>query len=114
MLLDAVAGTDSATVWLLPAATLNGEAGEVVVPVGNPESVTAAEPVNPFKPVIEAVKVELDVPAPVVTALGDRAMLKFSTSGGVELGPLLQAIRLDKPMQRMNAVLAVFKDCGLV
>ena len=114
MLLDAVAGTDSATVWLLPAATLNGEAGEVVVPVGNPESVTAAEPANPFKPVIEAVKVELDVPAPVVTALGDRAMLKFSTSGGVELGPLLQAIRLDKPMQRMNAVLAVFKDCGLV
>ena len=114
MLLDAVAGTDSATVWLLPAATLNGQAGEVVVPVGNPESVTAAEPANPFKPVIEAVKVELDIPAPVVTALGDRAMLKFSAGGGVELGPLLHAIRLDKPMQRMNAELAVLKDCGLV
>jgi hypothetical protein len=45
---DAVAGTDTVTVWLLPAATLNGEAGEVVAPAGNPESVTAAEPVKPF------------------------------------------------------------------
>ena len=54
---------------------MNGEAGEVVVPAGNPERVTAAEPVNPFSPVIEALK-ELDVPAPVVIAFGDSAMLK--------------------------------------
>ena len=95
---------------------MNGEAGEVAVPVGNPESLTAAEPANPFKPVIEAVKVELDVPAPVVTVLGDRAMLKFSTGGGggVELGPLLHAIKLDKAMQRMNTELAILTDCGLV
>lgn len=55
---------------------MNGEAGEVVVPAGNPVSITAAEPVNPFIPVIEALKVELDVPAPVVIAFGDSAMLK--------------------------------------
>jgi len=55
---------------------LNGEAGEVVVPAGNPVSVTAAELVNPFMPVIEALKVELDVPAPVVIAFGASAMLK--------------------------------------
>lgn len=55
---------------------MNGEAGEVVVPAGNPVSITAAEPINPFSPVIEALKLELDVPAPVVIAFGDRARLK--------------------------------------
>ena len=55
---------------------MNGDAGEVVVPAGNPDSVTAADPVNPFRPVIEAVKLALEVPAPVVIAFGDRAMLK--------------------------------------
>ena len=47
-----------------------------MAPAGNPVSVTAAEPVKPFIPVIEALKVELDVPAPVVIASGDSAMLK--------------------------------------
>lgn len=48
MLLDAVAGTDTVTAWLPLAATLNGEAGDVVAPAGNPESVTVAEPMKPF------------------------------------------------------------------
>jgi hypothetical protein len=59
---------------------LNGEAGDVVAPAGNPVSVTAAEPVNPLRPVIEALKVELDVPAPVVIAFGDSAILKSCTA----------------------------------
>ena len=50
--LEVPAGTveamDSVTVWLLPAATLNGDAGEVVTPAGNPASVTVTDPVNPF------------------------------------------------------------------
>jgi hypothetical protein len=45
---NTVAGTDKSTVWLLPAATLNGETGDVVAPAGNPESVTATGSVNPF------------------------------------------------------------------
>jgi hypothetical protein len=56
---------------------LNGEAGEVVTPAGNPESATATEPLNPFSPAIETVRLELDIPAFVVMALGDSAMLKF-------------------------------------
>jgi hypothetical protein len=58
---------------------LNGEAGEVVTPVGNPESATATEPLNPLAAAIETVRLELDIPALVVIALGDRAMLKFWT-----------------------------------
>jgi hypothetical protein len=60
---------------------LNGEGGEIVVPAGTPEIVTATELVNPFRPVIVAVKFEVDVPAFAVIAVGDKAMLK----SGVEL-----------------------------
>jgi hypothetical protein len=56
---------------------LNGEAGEVVTPAGNPESASATEPLNPFSPAIEMVRLELDIPAFVVIALGDSPMLKF-------------------------------------
>jgi hypothetical protein len=45
---ETFAGTDSVTVWLLPAATLKGEEGDVVAPAGNPESVTITESLNPF------------------------------------------------------------------
>jgi hypothetical protein len=56
--------------------TVNGEAGEVVVPAGNPESVTSTEPLKPFCPATEAVKVEPDDPALAVSAIGERARLK--------------------------------------
>ena len=55
---------------------MNGEAGEVIVPAGKPESVTATEPANPFSALIEAVKFELDIPAFTAIAAGDSAMLK--------------------------------------
>ena len=45
---NTVDGTDKITVWELPGATLNGEAGDVVAPAGNPESVTTTGSVNPF------------------------------------------------------------------
>jgi hypothetical protein len=56
---------------------LKGETGEVVTPAGNPESATATEPLNPFSPAIETVRLELDIPALVVIAFGERARLKF-------------------------------------
>lgn len=71
-----VVGKDSVTVWLLPEAKINGEAGVVVAPAGRPESVTVVDPVKPFCPVIEVVKVVLDVPAAAVMALGDSAIAK--------------------------------------
>jgi hypothetical protein len=46
--LAADAGKARVTVWLLPAVTLKGDAGEVVVPAGRPESVTCTEPLKPF------------------------------------------------------------------
>jgi hypothetical protein len=45
---DTVAGVDRVTVWLPPGGTLNEEAGEVVAPAGNPESVTITASANPF------------------------------------------------------------------
>jgi hypothetical protein len=71
-----VLGTERVTVWLLPAATVNGAAGEVVVPLGSPVRLTDTEPVNPFRLVIETAKLELEVPATAVTAVGERAMAK--------------------------------------
>ncbi len=71
-----VAGTDRTTVWLLPAATLNGNAGDVVAPAGNPESVRVTELVNPLRPVIDTAKLVLELPAVAVIAVGDRPMLK--------------------------------------
>jgi hypothetical protein len=44
---NTVDGTDKITVWELPGATLNGEAGDVVAPGGNPASVTTTGSVNP-------------------------------------------------------------------
>lgn len=43
-----VSGMERVRVWLLPAATANGEAGEVVTPAGNPEKVIVTGSVNPF------------------------------------------------------------------
>jgi hypothetical protein len=71
-----VAGTDKFTVWLLPAATLNGETGDVVDPAGRPERVTITESAKPFWPVIDMAKAELEPPALAVTVEGSAAMLK--------------------------------------
>ena len=43
-----VSGMERARVWLLPAVTLNGKAGDVVTPAGNPEKVIVTGSANPF------------------------------------------------------------------
>jgi hypothetical protein len=68
---------DMVTAWLMPAATLNGDDGEVLVPAGNPESVIVTEPVNPLSPVIDTVKAEVEPPVPSVIADGNSTRLKF-------------------------------------
>lgn len=45
---DIVAGMARAMAWLLPADRLNGDAGDVVTPAGNPERVIVTGSVNPF------------------------------------------------------------------
>jgi hypothetical protein len=45
---DTVAGIERVTVWLPPAGTLKGDAGDAVEPAGNPESVTITAFANPF------------------------------------------------------------------
>jgi hypothetical protein len=43
-----VEGMVRVTVWGLPAVMMNGEAGEVVDPEGNPERVIVTAPAKPF------------------------------------------------------------------
>lgn len=45
---DTVGGMERVTVWLPPAGTLKGDAGDAVAPAGNPESVTITALANPF------------------------------------------------------------------
>ena len=45
---DIVAGIERRIFWLPPAGMLNGEAGDVVTPVGNPARVIATGSANPF------------------------------------------------------------------
>ena len=75
MAASTVAETDRVTVWLLPA-TLNGEAGDVVTPAGNPESVTVTASEKPFCSVIDTAKLEFELPALAVTVAGEIAILK--------------------------------------
>lgn len=90
-----ISGMERARVWLLPAVTLNGEVGEVVTPAGNPETVTVTGSLNPFRPVIDTVTVELGFPASVVIVEGDSAMLKSLAAGGeVGVDPPPQLRRL--------------------
>ena len=71
-----VAETDRVTVWLLPAATVNGDAGDVVTPAGNPENVTVTVSENPLWPAIDTAKLEFELPALAVTVGGEIAILK--------------------------------------
>jgi hypothetical protein len=89
---NTVAGTDTATAtgWLLPAATVKGEAGDVVAPAGNPASVTATEPANPPWAVTDTVK-ELEAPAFTVSAAGESTMLK-SGRGSTVRGRLAECV----------------------
>lgn len=82
---EIVAGMERMRVRPLPAATLNGEAGDVVTPAGNPEIVIVTGSVNPFSPVIDTVSVEVESPASAVIAAGETVMLK-SLAGDGEVG----------------------------
>lgn len=105
---ETVAGTDRVTVWLLPAAMVKGEAGDVVAPAGNPRSVTFTESLNPFCPVIDTEKVELEPPATTVSVDGDDTMLKsLAGGGGVELDPVLQPAKLNNQINTRSPELSV-------
>ena len=51
------------TPWLLPAATVKGDAGEVVLPGGSPVTAILTEPVNPLCPRIETLNADIVTPA---------------------------------------------------
>jgi hypothetical protein len=61
---------------MLPAATLNGDAGEVVAPAGKPLIAMPTDPLNPFCPEAETVKVKPEPPGAVVIVAGDTPMVK--------------------------------------
>jgi hypothetical protein len=60
----------------MPAAIVNGEAGELVTSAGNPESVIVTGALNPFCPRIDTAKFELEPPVPTVMAEGNNATEK--------------------------------------
>jgi hypothetical protein len=86
--------------------TLNGKAGEVVAPAGNPEIATVTDPENPFLPTAETVTVELELPAAAVTVAGETTTSKSlgAMLGGGGVDPLPQPMRFDNdsPMQTMS------------
>ena len=55
---------------------MKGEAGEVVVPLGNPVSLTDTEPAKPFTLEIETEKFALELPGAAVSVVGDRPIVK--------------------------------------
>lgn len=55
---------------------MNGEAGEVVVPLGNPEIATETALLNPFRALMDVVNDEFEEPAVPVSELGDTAIVK--------------------------------------
>jgi len=77
-----VAGTDIVTVLVLPAAALNGAEGDVVAPLGNPESVMVTGLANPFWPTTETVNVEVELSGSAVMVAGDSVMPKSLGGGG--------------------------------
>jgi len=82
---------------------LNGKAGDVVAPAGKPEIAIVTEPINPLLPVVETVKVEVELPAAAITVAGETTISKSAVlvGGGVEL---LQPTRVnnDSPMPTMS------------
>jgi hypothetical protein len=67
---------DNVTVWLLPADTVNGDAGVGTAPVGNPESATITGPLKLFWPVTDTVKLALELPGLAANIDGEDVILK--------------------------------------
>jgi hypothetical protein len=62
--------------------------------------------------VVDTVNAALELPAAAVIVAGETTMLKFPTGGGggEEFGPVLHAVRLNNPMQRINSGLTKLMD----
>ena len=99
MPLDAVAGSVRVTLWLFPGVTLNGEAGVVVVPPGNPEIATETGLLNPLRAVTDVVKDEFEEPALAVKALGDMAIVKSEAGSTVKASVAVCTSEPDVPVR---------------
>ena len=101
------AGTDSVTFRLVLTGALNGNAGDVVTPVGKPAITNVRAPANPFLPVVETVNVELEVPALAVTVAGDTATSKSWDPGfGGGVDPLLHPTSVDNERRTQTSTKA--------
>ncbi len=104
LLVPSVGGIVNATVWLLPAAKLKGDAGDVVTPVGNPERVIATWPLNPFRPAVETANVEFEPFVSAVIAGGDTVRVKSvegAGEGDVPVG-VVEDAPPPQPMRMLN------------
>jgi hypothetical protein len=113
--LDIVTAMERTKVCLLPVGTLNGEAGDVVTPAGNPERVIVTGSGNPFCPTIDMVNVEVESPASAVIVAGDSVMLKSlagDCEGGDGAGPLPQPTKLPTQSQIQTAIPTLTRVVG--
>jgi len=58
----AASGAENVTSWGVPGESINGDAGEEVIPLGNPLTVTVTVPVNPFSAFRETATGEVVAP----------------------------------------------------
>ena len=58
------------------AGTVNGDAGDVAMSAGNPETLTATEPAKPFCAATDTEKPVFDVPGVATMEIGEAARLK--------------------------------------
>ncbi|GAC1616910.1 MAG: hypothetical protein PVS2B2_18290 [Candidatus Acidiferrum sp.] len=77
-----MAATLSVTVTLEPVATVKGLEGLEVAPAGRLVSATWTALANPFWPITETVKGELDVPCEMLMEEGERVKEKSGLGGG--------------------------------
>lgn len=78
----AAAGAENVTSCGIPAVSVNGDAGEELIPFGNPLTVMFTAPVNPFTVFSVIVTGALVPPTFVETDAGVTTMLKSATCGG--------------------------------
>jgi len=89
--------------WDIPGASVNGDAGEELMPFGNPLMVMVTGPVNPFCGVTETITGEVVAPTCVETEASDNKILKSAAGGGGADGEPPHALRKHKLQMEINS-----------
>ena len=78
----AASRAENVTDWVVPGTSANGDAGEALIPFGNPLTVTVTEFANPFCGVRDTMIGALVEPTCVETETAEMEILKSGVGGG--------------------------------